>query len=137
MTRQGEAVERAIREAGGFRTAQDLYAEMRDAGMAVGLATVYRHLQRLEREGLLDALNTDDGRVAYRYCHSGDHHHHIVCRSCGRTVEVHDGSLEQWTERVAHDAGFSDVTHRVEIFGTCGTCAPVRPPAPGRPPGGA
>ena len=121
-TRQGEAVARAMRDASGFLTAQDVYARLREQGTRIGLATVYRHLQRLAEQGALDVLNDADGRVAYRRCSTNGHHHHLVCRQCGTTVEVNEPSVEKWSERIAAQSGFTDVTHTLEIFGTCRNC---------------
>ena len=65
------------------------------------------------------AGGTDDGEAVYRACRTGDHHHHLVCRVCGRTLEIEGPAVERWTESVAAAHGFRDVTHTVEIFGTC------------------
>jgi Fur family ferric uptake transcriptional regulator len=105
-----------------FRTAQDLHALLRERGEGVGLATVYRALQALADDGLVDVLRTDVGEAAYRRC-SPVHHHHLVCRSCGTTVEVADAPVERWAARVAAEHGFADVEHQVEVFGTCRACA--------------
>lgn len=121
-TRQGQAVLRALTASASFRSAQDIHAELRGAGEQVGLATVYRHLQLLSEEGVIDALQSGDGEVVYRRCRSGDHHHHLVCRSCGRSAEVEAPAVEAWAERVAAAAGFSEVSHTVEVFGVCPDC---------------
>ena len=62
--------------------------------------------------------------AVYRAC-STHHHHHLVCRACGRTVEVEGPAVERWADKVAEDHGFRDVTHTLEIFGTCADCATV------------
>jgi Fur family ferric uptake transcriptional regulator len=121
-TRQGDAVLKALQMADGFRSAQDIHAELRAGGTAVGLTTVYRHLQLLADEGLIDSLQTGDGQMVYRDCHSRTHHHHIVCRRCGTSVEVDEPAVERWAARAAAGAGFTDVTHTVEIFGVCPAC---------------
>lgn len=117
-TRQQAAVTARLGEIEDFTSAQDLHARMRTAGESVGLATVYRTLTALAAAGDVDVLRTDDGEAAYRMCSTG-HHHHLVCRDCGRTVEVEGPTVEQWTERVAAEHGFADVAHTLEIFGTC------------------
>jgi Fur family ferric uptake transcriptional regulator len=50
------------------------------------------------------------------------HHHHLVCRACGATVEVTGPAVETWAEQVAAEHGFRDVSHTVEVFGTCPAC---------------
>src|SRR4249920_2744908 len=67
-TRQGGAVRDALAEAGGFRSAQDVYAALRSEGDTVGLSTVYRHLQAFADQGLVDVIHTPDGESTYRYC---------------------------------------------------------------------
>jgi Fur family ferric uptake transcriptional regulator len=125
-TRQGAAVTAALAAAGGFRSAQDLHAELRGAGERIGLTTVYRHLQGLAGAGAVDVLRGPDGEAVYRRCASERHHHHLVCRRCGRAVEVDGPEVEAWAERTARAAGFLDVEHTVEVFGTCGECAARR-----------
>jgi Fur family ferric uptake transcriptional regulator len=126
-TRQGAAIDEVLSAARGFLTAQALYDELRDRGASVGLTTVYRHLRRLADDGAVDVVVRPDGEAAYRRCGpaaSGEpeqqHHHHLVCRTCGFSVEIEGPEVELWAQRVAMDAGFSDVSHTLEIFGECG-----------------
>ncbi len=121
-TRQGDAVLNVVLGSDNFRSAQDIHAELRSAGETVGLTTVYRHLALLTEEGRLDALQTAEGELVYRRCHSDQHHHHVVCRLCGRGTEVELPDLERWAESTAADLGYSDVTHTLEIFGVCTDC---------------
>ena len=120
-SRQRSAVLALLEDLDGFRSAQDLHALLRDRGASVGLATVYRALQALVDDGQVDVLRSADGEAAYRRC-SPVHHHHLVCRSCGTTVEVSDAPVERWAARIAAEHGFADAQHQVEVFGTCATC---------------
>ena len=120
-TRQRAAVQEVLAELHEFRTAQQIHDELRKRGDSIGLTTVYRTLQSLSEAGELDALRTADGETAYRRCSDG-HHHHLVCRSCGRTVEVSGPAVERWANAVAAEHGFREVSHDLEIFGTCGSC---------------
>jgi len=120
-TRQRAAVDQILSHLEEFRTAQQIHDVLRHQGDSVGLTTVYRTLQAMVESGELDALRTDDGETAYRRCSRG-HHHHLVCRSCGRTVEVSGPAVERWASAVADEHGFRDVSHDLEIFGTCGSC---------------
>ncbi|WP_432482256.1 Fur family transcriptional regulator [Kineococcus esterisolvens] len=121
-TKQRSAVSAALDEADAFLSAQDLHARLRARGDSVGLATVYRALQALAEDGDVDVLRTDDGEAVYRRCSTG-HHHHLVCRSCGRTVEVEGPTVESWARRVGAEHGFTQVEHVVEVFGVCATCS--------------
>ena len=121
-TRQRSAVLALLEELDDFRSAQDLHAQLRARGDSVGLATVYRTLQTLVDDGQVDVLRGGDGEAVYRRC-SPVHHHHLVCRSCGRTVEVADPPVERWAAKIAAEHGFADVQHHLEVFGTCGPCS--------------
>ena len=123
-TRQRAAVVAVFDELEGFHSAQEVHARMRAAGDTIGLSTVYRAVQSLVEDGRLDSIRTDSGEVVYRRC-SSQHHHHLVCRSCGRTVEVAGPAVERWADRVADDHGFVDVSHTLDIFGTCSACVGV------------
>lgn len=122
-TRQRAAVAAVLADTTDFRSAQDLHAILRDRGERVGLTTVYRTLQALADSGEVDMLRSADGETVYRHCSSEAHHHHLVCRKCGRTVEVEGPDVERWAEKVGAAHGFVDVTHTVEVFGTCPDCA--------------
>lgn len=105
-----------------FLSAQEVHARLRATGAKVGLTTVYRALQAMTEAGEVDALRQGDGETVYRRCSTGRHHHHLVCRDCGRTVEVEGPAVERWAERVASDHGFRDIEHTLEVFGTCAHC---------------
>ena len=122
-TRQRTAVAGVLGEVDDFRSAQEIHALLRQRGDSVGLTTVYRTLQSLADAGEVDAIRTDEGETVYRRCASDRHHHHLVCRSCGRTVEVEGPAVEDWASRVAEEHGFTEVTHTFEVFGHCRGCA--------------
>jgi len=115
-------VNRALDELRDFVSARELFDILRERGEQVSLATVYRVLQQ-QQEGTVDVLNPDDGESLFRRCEAQDHHHHLVCRRCGRAVEIEAPAVERWTERIAGEHGFTDVEHTVEIYGTCPDCS--------------
>lgn len=123
-TRQRSAITALLGDIEEFRSAQDLHDELRRRGEGIGLTTVYRTLQSLADAGKVDVLRTDTGESVYRQCSKG-HHHHLVCRQCGRTVEVEGPTVEAWAETIAGEHGFTDISHTMEVFGTCRECAAV------------
>lgn len=90
----------------------------------MGLATVYRELQSLADAGAIDSLAGPSGETIYRLCDSSGHHHHLVCRACGTSVEIASDEVEHWAHRTARSHGFSSVTHVAELYGICASCAP-------------
>lgn len=120
-TRQRRTVSALLDEVSGFHSAQDLHGMLRQRGERVGLTTVYRTLQGLADSGEIDVMRPPGGEHLYRRCSRG-HHHHLVCRDCGRTVEVEGPAVENWADRVAAQHGYADVSHTLEIFGSCPGC---------------
>lgn len=126
MTRQRSAVADLLARSGEFRSAQQLHDDLRRDGDPVGLATVYRTLQHLADAGAVDVLRIGDGETLYRHCRRAEHHHHLVCRRCGRTVEIAGETIERWMAQIAADHGFVAVDHTAELIGTCASCAAGR-----------
>ena len=120
-TRQRRAVSEALEAFDDFRSAQEIHEALRARSERVGLSTVYRTLTALADAGEVDVLRAEDGEARYRRC-SARHHHHLVCRSCGATVEVEGAAVERWASSVAEQHGYSEVSHTLEIFGTCPDC---------------
>ena len=121
-TRQRTAVMELLADVDEFRSAQELHTMLRDRGDRVGLTTVYRTLQALADAESIDVMRLPSGEHLYRRCSSG-HHHHLVCRDCGRTVEVEGPAVERWADTVSTEHGFTEVSHTLEIFGRCPQCS--------------
>jgi Fur family ferric uptake transcriptional regulator len=121
-TRQRGAIMALLDTVEEFRSAQELHDELRRRGENIGLTTVYRTLQTLAAADLVDLVRTDTGESVYRRCAAPHHHHHLVCRGCGAAVEVSGREVEAWAADVAAAHGFSDVSHTIELFGTCSDC---------------
>ncbi|GAA1858060.1 Fur family transcriptional regulator [Microbacterium koreense] len=125
-TWQRERVREALSESPGFVSAQALHATLRDEQTGIGLATVYRALAGLAASGDADSLQSPEGEALYRACASEGHHHHLICRSCGRTVEIEATAVETWARQTAEQHGFTEAEHVVDIFGLCAECAQSR-----------
>lgn len=122
-TWQREAVRDNLEKAGGFVSAQELHAQLAEAGSTIGLATVYRALADLVASEEADVVQAPDGESRYRACVSGGHHHHLICRSCGKTVEIEADAVEEWAKRTAAAHGFTQAHHVVDVFGSCADCS--------------
>jgi len=120
-TRQKDAVKHALGETKGFVRAQQLHLVLQNHGSTIGLATVYRALADLAEGGEADSLQSKDGSVLYRAC-TPAHHHHLICRNCGKTVEIEANQVEKWADQVAQAHGFIEPSHNIDIFGICSAC---------------
>jgi Fur family ferric uptake transcriptional regulator len=122
-TRQQGAILEALYGADEFKSAQEIYALLAKKKLKVGLATVYRTLQKMAEKQDIDAIKSIDGETLYRHCGQNDgHHHHLICNNCGLTITVEGPAIENWTDKVAKENGFSEVSHKVDIFGVCKNC---------------
>ncbi len=116
-----DTVRSALRGVNGFASAQEIYAALAAQPRPLGLTTVYRSLRTLVDAQEVDFVRRGDGEGAYRYCGPA-HHHHLVCRECGETVEIEGDAVEIWAQNVATTHGFRDVAHSVELSGVCRSC---------------
>ncbi len=121
QTRQRTAVSELLDSLDEFKSAQELHDILRHRGEPIGLTTVYRSLQTLAESGEVDCLVADDGETRYRKCGAA-HHHHLVCRQCGATVEIAGPAVEKWADTMAAEHGYTEVSHTLEIFGLCQNC---------------
>ncbi|WP_122820814.1 Fur family transcriptional regulator [Varibaculum vaginae] len=126
-TWQRDAIMAIMADETDFRSAQQVHAALIEAGQTVGLATVYRNLQTLTELGELDSLRSEEGETLYRRCAAQRHHHHLVCRNCGYTVDIQDDQLERWIGQISQRYQFSDIEHIADVFGLCANC--VKQPA--------
>ncbi|MEC5180712.1 Fur family ferric uptake transcriptional regulator [Arthrobacter sp. CG_A4] len=122
VTKQRLAVSAVLDELPDFVSTQELHRILQDRGTSVSLATSYRILQSLADDGLVDALRNADGEAVYRRCAATGHHHHLLCRNCGKAVEVEAPAVEAWAARTAKEHGYTAVEHTVEIYGLCPEC---------------
>jgi Fur family ferric uptake transcriptional regulator len=122
-TRQGGLVREQLAANDTFCSAQVVFAQLRSKGEVIGLSTVYRHLQALADSGDADTLQNAEGEALYRLCGNGErHHHHLVCRQCGRTQEIEGRGVERWAGEMANEYGFTEVNHTIELVGLCNSC---------------
>lgn len=126
VTKQRRAVSAALDELSDFVSTQELYRILQNQGVSVSLATAYRILQSLADEGLVDVLRNGEGEAVYRRCAVTGHHHHLLCRNCGKAVEVEAPAVETWAARTAAEHGYTEVAHTVEIFGLCPDCTALK-----------
>jgi Fur family ferric uptake transcriptional regulator len=107
-------------------TAQEIFDQLREEGRATGIASVYRALEQLSRDGYLQRIDLGSGTTRFEPLHqSGEHHHHVVCEECGKVEAFADPELERALHKVESRTGYSIEGHDVVLRGVCETCAPV------------
>ncbi len=121
QTRQRGLVRAQLDDVDEFLTAQQIFARLRDEETRIGLATVYRNLQLLAESGEVDVIRNPDGEQAYKLCSTG-HHHHLICRSCGKVVEISSDEIEKWIDQIAAKHGYRQPDHDIEIYALCSDC---------------
>jgi Fur family ferric uptake transcriptional regulator len=105
-------------------TALDLDDELRSRRPPVGRASVYRALEQLEQLGLVQRIEVSRGTAGYeRIDPTGHHHHHAICRDCGRMVPFEDPSLEKAIEGLSDRMQFDITQHDVVLRGRCDRCS--------------
>ena len=109
-------------------TAQDLWRELQALDPHLGRATVYRAVDVLLGEGLLDRISFADGTHRYRLC-GVTHHHHLTCTQCQRVVEISACLPPELLAAISATTNFAIEGHSVELFGRCSTCREDSPPA--------
>jgi Fur family transcriptional regulator, ferric uptake regulator len=102
--------------------AKDIHDDLRRHGRNVGLASVYRMLDALSEQALVQRVDVGDGIVRYEPARRSDHHHHLVCDECGKVEPFADRGLERALEAVEERSGYSIAGHEVVVRGACADC---------------
>ncbi|MGQ9629591.1 MAG: Fur family transcriptional regulator [bacterium] len=101
--------------------AEELYSIVHRKHPRIGLATVYRTLQLLKENGLIE--ERDFGEGWRRYENVGEtHHDHLVCLGCGNVIEFDEPAIEKLQDKVARENNFTPISHRLELYGYCERC---------------
>ncbi|WP_406279058.1 transcriptional repressor [Nocardia sp. NBC_00881] len=130
---QQQAVLAALRDDYRCLSAQQVYLVIRRAGTVdIGLATVYRVLHQLATDHLVATLYDEDNTVLYRLADSENPRYYLLCRRCRRSRSFIDTRLEEDLAGLARRNGYTQVHHRVALYGLCPGCT-SSPPADARP----
>ncbi len=120
-TKQKKALAQVIESSDSFLSAQEIFIILRGKGENIGLTTIYSQLRALVEQGELDSIRSEAGETLYRKC-SAAHHHHLICKVCGTTIEIEPPGFEEWAEKVSKENGFHNITHVIEVVGICSKC---------------
>lgn len=102
--------------------AEGLHNDIKSKGVNVGLATIYRTLNLLEKAKLVEQRAFADGRTLYELNTPNEHHDHLVCSECDVVIEFENKEIEDLQIEVAKKFGFKLTNHRLDLFGICPKC---------------
>jgi Fe2+ or Zn2+ uptake regulation protein len=122
LTRPRRAMAEIIASREGRFTAEDLVSEAYRVRPRIGRATVFRSLEIFEALRLVERVHLVRSDHAYVVCDPAHHHHHLVCDSCGRSIEVTDVGIGPIAQAIEERTGYRVDSHRLELFGICPAC---------------
>ena len=104
------------------RDAEEIYLSLRNEGMSVSRATVYRTIDVLVKNNLVRKLELGDGRARYEHKMDLEHHDHLICVQCGKIEEFMDETIEEIQETIVNELGFKLIRHIHQLFVICNNC---------------
>ena len=122
VTKPREQITAILRSERRYLSAAEIYARLSRSEAKVALSTVYRTLDHLLAKGEIAVRTDAAGEATYVLCGGEEHHHHAICRICGRIEDVDCNALEQFTRALRAHNGFELEDHAMEFFGTCAAC---------------
>jgi Fur family ferric uptake transcriptional regulator len=122
VTTQREQVAEAVLDAGGHLSVEDIEQRLRERGLRIGKATVYRTLDILAKSGMITERDFGEGFRRYERVPGHPHHEHLICTRCGKVIEFTNERLERLKALVAEEYGFQHHHHRLDIYGVCREC---------------
>ena len=117
VTSQREQVAEVVLEAGGHLSVEDIEQQLRQRGLRIGKATVYRTLDILAKSGMISERDFGEGFRRYERVPGHPHHEHLICVRCGKVVEFTNERLERLKSLIAEEYGFQHHHHRLDIYG--------------------
>lgn len=122
VTRPRELIADILGRERRFLSAAEIHYELETAEASVSLSTVYRTLDYLQSKGDVTTRSDSTGETAYMLCEPERHHHHAICRTCGRVEDVDCAAMDQFAEALRTRSGFELDGHAIEFFGKCQAC---------------
>jgi len=104
---------------------QELYQGLLKKKKRIGLTSIYRSLDLFESLEIVFKI-INGSCVKYKLCESEDHHHHIICKTCGHVVELNFCDITGWSEKVTESTGYQVTDHQLNFYGYCKVCKPLQ-----------
>ena len=104
------------------RDAEEIYLDIRQSGLNVSRATVYRTIDVLVKNKMVRKLELGDGRARYEHKVNATHHDHLICIQCGKIEEFMDEVIESRQDEIVKKFGYKLVRHIHQLFIICSEC---------------
>lgn len=121
-TRQRDIIANEFLKTAEHITAEELYNRISKKHKDIGFTTVYRTLKLLVELGLAAEIVFADNLTRYEPLSEEEHHDHLICMHCGAIMEFEDPEMERLQKKIAEEAGFYIVSHKMEFYGYCRRC---------------
>jgi Fur family ferric uptake transcriptional regulator len=121
-TEQRETILQVFLKSKRHLTVEELHELVKRKDPGIGLTTIYRTMKLFCECNLARANHFDESRVRYEQQYKTAHHDHMICLTCGETIEFVNSQIEKLQEKVAEQFGFKMTDHRMEIYGLCQKC---------------
>ncbi len=106
----------------GHRSVEDIYRVVREQDPRVGYTTVYRTMKILADCGLAREIDLADGITRYEHLYNHEHHDHMICMQCGKSIEFYSPEIETLQDEASALLGFKVLDHKLQIYGLCSEC---------------
>lgn len=121
-TRQRQDIWNELRSSDEHRDAEEIFITLHKRGLRISRATVYRTIDVLVKNRLIDKLDIGDGRTRFEYNEKYTHHDHLICTSCGKIIEFHSNDIENYQKQIAKEHKFQLIEHSHQLYGICEDC---------------
>ncbi|ADL06858.1 Fur family transcriptional regulator [Thermosediminibacter oceani] len=121
ITDQRKAIVKVLKECGCMLSAREIFDKVKKIIPGVNFSTIYRNLDLMSQKGILCGLMVDTGVSLYGLRSEEGHHHHFVCKGCGRSLAI-DYCPMGLLEKELAKKGFSHTEHQFVVYGFCGSC---------------
>jgi len=121
-TQQRQEIWDELRSSNKHRDAEEIFIALRKRGLKISRATVYRTIDVLVKNKLIDKLDVGDGRARFEYNDKYIHHDHLICTRCGKIVEFYNDEIEELQNEIANQYNFKLLDNSHQLFGICKDC---------------
>ncbi len=106
----------------GHNSLEDIYQKVSQKVPSIGQTTVYRTIKLLCEVGLAEELQIGDGFARYEPVTTKQHHDHLICKGCGKTIEFSSPEIEKLQNELASEYKFNLIDHHHILIGMCEDC---------------